>query len=155
MFSCELCEIFKNTSGRMLLEVWKYFSLSKKITGIEISHWELFCKKGVLRCVFAWENEVFWTGQSQGKPGKLSALLKFSLFAWDVDLFWIIKMQSSRGVLSRVWPEGYNFIKKETLAQVFSSEFWEISKNTFLKRTPLVAASNYNLESKLKALWQN
>ena len=66
---------------------------------------------------------MFWTGQSQGKPGKLSALLKFSLFAWDVDLFWIIKMQSSRGVLSRVWPEGYNFIKKETLAQVFSSEF--------------------------------
>ena len=24
-----------------------------------------------------------------------------------------------------------NFIKKETLAQVFSCEFWEISKNTF------------------------
>ena len=32
-------------------------------------------------------------------------------------------------------------MKKETLAQVFSSEFCEISKNTFLKRTPLVAAS--------------
>ena len=27
--------------------------------------------------------------------------------------------------------ESYNFIKKETLAQMFSSEFWEISKNTF------------------------
>ena len=25
----------------------------------------------------------------------------------------------------------YNFIKKETLAQEFSSEFWEISKNIF------------------------
>ena len=34
-----------------------------------------------------------------------------------------------------------NFIKKETLAQVFSCEFCEISKNTFLQRTPLVAAS--------------
>ena len=34
-----------------------------------------------------------------------------------------------------------NFIKKETLAQVFSCEFCEISKNTFLHRTPLVAAS--------------
>ena len=33
------------------------------------------------------------------------------------------------------------FIKKETLAQVFSCEFCEISKNTFLYRTPLVAAS--------------
>ena len=34
-----------------------------------------------------------------------------------------------------------NFIKKEALAQVFSCEFCEISYNTFLHRTPLVAAS--------------
>ena len=39
-------------------------------------------------------------------------------------------------------PESlFNFIKKETLAQVFSSEFCEISKNTFLHRTPMVAVS--------------
>ena len=29
-------------------------------------------------------------------------------------------------------PQAYYFIKKETLAQVFSSEFCKISKNTFL-----------------------
>ena len=40
-----------------------------------------------------------------------------------------------------------NFIKKETLAQVFSSEFCEISKNTFLHRTPLVASSVHSLSS--------
>ena len=34
-----------------------------------------------------------------------------------------------------------NFIKKETLAQVFSCEFCEISKNTFSYRTPPAAAS--------------
>ena len=34
-----------------------------------------------------------------------------------------------------------NFIKKETLTQVFSCEFCEISKNTFFYRTPLVAVS--------------
>ena len=34
-----------------------------------------------------------------------------------------------------------NFIKKETLTQVFSCKFCEISKNTFFHRTPLVAAS--------------
>ena len=34
-----------------------------------------------------------------------------------------------------------NFIKKETLAQVFSCEFCEISKNTFSYRTPVVAVS--------------
>ena len=28
-------------------------------------------------------------------------------------------------------PEACNFIKKETLAQVFSCEFWEIFKNIF------------------------
>ena len=35
-----------------------------------------------------------------------------------------------------------NYIEKETLAQVFSCEIWEISKNKFLQRTPLVAASH-------------
>ena len=34
-----------------------------------------------------------------------------------------------------------NFIKKETLAQVFSRDFCGICKNTFLYRRPLVAAS--------------
>ena len=38
-------------------------------------------------------------------------------------------------------PEAFNLIKKETLAQVFSCELCEISKNTFFHRTPLVAAS--------------
>ena len=33
-----------------------------------------------------------------------------------------------------------NFIKKETLAQVFSCEFCEISKNTFFYRTPLLVS---------------
>ena len=37
-----------------------------------------------------------------------------------------------------------NFIKKETLAQVFSCEFCEISKNTFLHISVLVAASDAN-----------
>ena len=38
-------------------------------------------------------------------------------------------------------PESCNFIKKETLAQVFYCEFYEISKNTFFQRIALVAAS--------------
>ena len=37
------------------------------------------------------------------------------------------------------FPEACNFIKKETLAQVFPCEFCEISKNIFFHRTPLVA----------------
>ena len=38
-----------------------------------------------------------------------------------------------------------SFFKKESLAQVFSCEFCEISKNTFFYRTPLVAASGLSL----------
>ena len=37
--------------------------------------------------------------------------------------------------------EACNFIKIETLAQVFSCKFCEVFKNTFFYRTPLVAAS--------------
>ena len=45
-------------------------------------------------------------------------------------------------------PEACNFIKKETLAQMFSCEFCEISKTTFFYRAPPVAASDnyYELE---------
>ena len=39
-------------------------------------------------------------------------------------------------------PQACNFIKKETVAQVFSCEFCEIFMNTFLYRTPLGAASD-------------
>ena len=39
-------------------------------------------------------------------------------------------------------PQAYNFIKKETLSQVFSCEFGTIYNNTFYYRTSLVAASD-------------
>ena len=42
------------------------------------------------------------------------------------------------------------FMKKEALAQVFSCEFWEIFKNTYLYRTPLVAASKVGLTDYVK-----
>ena len=38
----------------------------------------------------------------------------------------------------------YNFIKKETLAQVFSCEFSEISKNTFFTEHLWATASEIN-----------
>ena len=41
--------------------------------------------------------------------------------------------------------EACYFVKKETLAQVFSCEFCEISKNTFSYRTSPVAASEMSL----------
>ena len=49
--------------------------------------------------------------------------------------------KNSRQTLANHKLRACNFIKKETLAQVFSCEFCEIYKNTFYYRTPLVAAS--------------
>ena len=46
-----------------------------------------------------------------------------------VRVFFLIKLQAC------------NFIAKETLAQLFSCEIVEVSNNSFLHRTPLVAAS--------------
>ena len=43
--------------------------------------------------------------------------------------------------LIKLQAEACNFIKKETLTQVFSCELYEISKNTFSYRMPPVAAS--------------
>ena len=40
-------------------------------------------------------------------------------------------------------PQVCDFIKKETLEQVFSCGFYEISKNTVLYRTPLVAPPGF------------
>ena len=44
-------------------------------------------------------------------------------------------------------PSAYNFNKKETLAQAFSCEFCEISKNTFCYRAALVATSGSSRSS--------
>ena len=44
--------------------------------------------------------------------------------------------------LSVVSPEVCNFIKKEALAQVFSCEFYEISKNTFFTEHLWTTASD-------------
>ena len=45
-----------------------------------------------------------------------------------------------------------NFIKKTPLAQVFSCQFWEISKNSFFYRTPPVAASEQSCVSNM--IWR-
>ena len=42
--------------------------------------------------------------------------------------------------LIKLQAEARNFIKTETLTQVFYCEFCKISKNAFSYRTPLVAA---------------
>ena len=50
----------------------------------------MFCEKGVLSCIFAWEFEAFWIVQSRCTLTKLGALLKVCILAWDIDVFWIL-----------------------------------------------------------------
>ena len=80
------------------------------------SRLEVFCKKGVLR------NFANFIGKHLCQSlffNKITGLgLQFILQAYAC-----------------------NFIKKQTLAQVFSCEFCKISKNTFFHGTPLVAIS--------------
>ena len=52
----------------------------------ESSHWELFCKKSVLKCDFAWKFEVFWIVQSRATLTELGALLKIFLFTRNIDV---------------------------------------------------------------------
>ena len=42
------------------------------------------------------------------------------------------------------WPEAGSFIKKESLAQVFSYEFCEMFKKTFFYRTPTATGSVFS-----------
>ena len=51
---------------------------------------------------------------------------------------------ASVSLLVKLQPQTCNFIKKETLAQVFSCEFWEICKNALSYRTPSMAASVFS-----------
>ena len=62
------------------------------------------------------------------------------------EVFLKISQNSQENTCARVSflikLQACNFIKKETLAQVFSCEFQEIFKNTFSDRTPQAAASD-------------
>ena len=57
----------------------------------------------------------------------------FSCFGFAISAF---QKQSSGVVLWNKFPEAYNFIKKETLAQVFFCEFGQIFKNPFFTEHP-------------------
>ena len=69
--------------------------------------------------------------------------------AWVLQLYLTITDQMENPYLQHCnkWRRSVviitNFIQKETLAQVFSCEVCEISKNTFFYRTTLVVASAY------------
>ena len=102
------------------------------------SNWHL---KGVLRCAFANEFEVFWIVQGRGTLAKLRALrsshrrvfVKKGILRNFANFTGRHLCQSLFfNKVAGLRVSGLQlFIKIETLAQVFSGEFCEISKNTF------------------------
>ena len=112
-------------------------------TIIRTSHPDLFCKKSVLRKVTA-------TGL---EPRTTQFLNEHSTIWPNIECGFTLKRVRD---MTRTYSVLRNFakftgkhlcqslffnIKEETLAQVFSCEFCEISKNPFPYRTPLVAVS--------------
>ena len=94
---------------------------------------EVFC--WFCRTILGHDYDLVCRRQKQSSGGVLRNFAKFTVKHLGQSLFFN-KVASLR-------PEASNFIKKETLAQVFSCEFCETSKNTFFYRTPLVAASEH------------
>ena len=72
---------------------------------------------------------------------------------FQIQIWWVEAATGGvmwKKVFLEISQKACNFIKKETLVQVFSCEFCEISKNTFSYRTPPVAASDESTNKCLK-----
>ena len=67
-----------------------------------------------------------------------------SYFGIKISRSSLLEVFCKKGVLRNLQASVCNFIKKETLAQVLSCEFIEISMNTISYRTPPVATSEYH-----------
>ena len=108
VFFCEYCKTFKNT----------YFEEHLRTTA---------------SVVFTLVTTVLWKWIFLSEAATVSVLSK--------KVFLEISQNSQENICARVsfliklqaWAWACNFIKKETQAQMFSCEFCEISKNTFLQ----------------------
>ena len=99
---------------------------------------EVFCKKGFLRSFLKFAGKHLYQGLFFNKVvGNTGKHLCQSFF------------------FNKVAGKAYTFIEKETLAQVFSCEFCEISKNTFFDRTPPVTASVDTFKDIMKIFYQH
>ena len=80
----------------------------------------MFCRKGAVRNFAKFTGKQLWQSLFLSKVADLrpATLLRKTL-----------------------WLKAYNFIKKDTLAQVFSCEFCEISKTTFFTEQPRATVS--------------
>ena len=120
-------------------------------------------RKTIFQCNFFWEDHLFRTFGKRKNGFSCSEQFFTLLFGFNYISYLIVEIlmcNSLRASYNNLFlssiiefalmelffnkslqPQTCNFIKRETLVQVFSREFCEISKNTFFYRTPPVAAS--------------
>ena len=122
MFSCQICEIFQNT----YLEEHLRTTASKHRS----SFLEVFCRSCCSALINAVMKYNFSAAVVQSWRVLNGNLLKIALHhRYFSKNFAAVAEQPE--VATRGVPQTWNFIKKETLTQVFSCEYCEISKNTF------------------------
>ena len=121
------------------------------LTSSKSSRPEVFCEKCVLRNFAKFTGKHLCRSLFFNKVARLTPLdncfSTFYLLHICQNVFHLILWQ-----LEILNGGACNFIKKETLAQVFCCEFCKISKNTFFYRTPLVAASVVHLNNNINFL---
>ena len=69
------------------------------------------------------------------------------VFCKKDDLENFANFTGKKPVLESLQPQACNFIKKETLAHIFSYDFFKIFKNNFFHRTLRVAAFADNIKN--------
>ena len=156
MFSCGFCEIFKNlffkehfrtNASGFFLSFHCFLSPSELI---ETSF--LYILNMFYEGFWTWWTNIMNLKDFLGKGFKAflgNITVNLAVFCWLINIYmlytyWIWEAVTRRCSVKK-GPKACNFIKRETLAQVFSCEFCKISKNTFSYRTSPVVASGISV----------
>ena len=159
LFFSKITEIWQKPLKAVLWGVLRFiFSWEFEAFWI-VQSWGTLTKLGALLkvCLLAWDINAFliiiWRANSK-QPDKIRycILVKIMYFlgiTWRSFVVFPCFLRKRRfffyleEAVVQMHSVACNFIKKETMAQVFSWEFFEISKNTFCYRTPPVAAPDH------------
>ena len=124
---------------------------------LNLLSWALLTATYVFLLIFISFIQTCYCKTKKCTTNKLKCLTHFLIILWlklrssRQEVFWekvilrnftkLTGKQLCQGLFfNKVAYKACNFIKKEALAQVFSCEFCETSRNTFSYRTPLVVA---------------
>ena len=136
--------LLSNTSLNIKIKIfWQCFENNNESPqGDSISRifFNIYLEDSLWRTCYEFNLKKLDIEHSYSKTEK-SSLLEEVVYADDTDFIFKTKENSRPELFCKKNVEACNFIKKQTLAQVFFCEFCENFKNTFFYRTPPVAAS--------------